>query len=102
MANGRNKYQSRENRAKVRCVLMQEWDPIGVRDTPEAQDEYDTYVAKVYVVLMDERASAEAIAGYLFWVATEYMGLSPSETHQRRSMSAAHALVSLRPAFELH
>lgn len=36
MAEDRNKYQSRENRAKVREVLMQEWDPIGVRNVPEA------------------------------------------------------------------
>ena len=29
---GRNKYQSRENRARVRELLMREWDPIGVAD----------------------------------------------------------------------
>ncbi len=32
MAHGRNRYQSRENRAKVGQVLMQNWDPIGVKD----------------------------------------------------------------------
>lgn len=72
---GRNKYQSRENRAKVREVLMREWDPIGVCDEAEAQDEYDAYVGKVYVMLMDERAIAETIAAYLFDVATEHMGV---------------------------
>ena len=76
MANGRNKYQSRENRHKVRQVLMEAWDPIGVRDVPEAQDEYDVYVAKVYVMLMDERASQQAIAAYLNYIATDHMGLS--------------------------
>ena len=38
MPHGRNKYQSRENRAKVRQALISEWDPIGVSEVPEAQD----------------------------------------------------------------
>jgi hypothetical protein len=48
MAHGRNKYQSRENRARVREILMREWDPIGVAGSPEAADEYDSYVGKVH------------------------------------------------------
>jgi len=36
---------------------MREWDPIGVRDAPEAQDESDRCVSDVYVMLMDQRAS---------------------------------------------
>ena len=62
MAHGRDEYQSRENRAKIREILMHEWDPIGVRDVPQAQDEYDSYVGRVYVMMMDERATHEAIA----------------------------------------
>jgi hypothetical protein len=58
MAHDRNKYQSRENRAKIREILMHEWDPIGVRDAPEAQDEYDAYVGRVYVMLVDEARHA--------------------------------------------
>jgi hypothetical protein len=45
---------------------MQEWDPIGVAGIPEAADEYDAYGAKAYVMLMDEQASEQAIAAYLF------------------------------------
>ncbi len=70
MAHGRNKYQSRENRAKVREVLMQVWNPIGVQNFPEGQDEYDAYADKAYVMLMDERAPAATIASYLFDIAT--------------------------------
>jgi len=47
MAHGRNKHQSRENRARVREILMRDWDPIGVSRVPEAADEYDRYVGKV-------------------------------------------------------
>jgi hypothetical protein len=55
MAHGRNKYQSRESRARVREILMREWDPIGVSGVPEAADEYDRYVGTVYVMLMDQQ-----------------------------------------------
>ena len=32
---------------ELRCVLMTAWDPVGTGDTPEAWDEYDTYMAGV-------------------------------------------------------
>ena len=75
MPHGRNKYQSRENRARVREVLMQDWDPIGVRDAPEAQDEYDSYAAHIYTLLVTSRPRQE-IFDYLWWLETEHMGLT--------------------------
>ena len=102
MTHGRNKYQSRENRARVREVLMQEWDPIGVRDTPEAQDEYDRYVGELYVILMDQRATEHAIGAYLYDTATGYMGLPPSPELAACSTRTAKLLVALRPTFETH
>lgn len=56
MLHGRDKEQSRRNRGRIRDLLMREWDPIGIKD------EYDGYVGKVYVMLMYENASADAIA----------------------------------------
>jgi hypothetical protein len=100
MVHGRNKYQSRENRAGVREVLMREWDPIGVSGVPEAADEYDRYVGTVYVMLMDHRATAEAIATYLLGTATRHMGLSAHTLLVERSSRAATILVGLRPEFE--
>jgi len=85
LAHGRNKYQSRENRARVREVLMRDWDPIGVSDVPEAADEYDRYVGEVYVMLMDQRASVEAIADHLYRTSTEHMGLSSTEKLRNRA-----------------
>ena len=102
MAHGRNKYQSRENRARVRELFMNEWDPIGVRGVPQATDEYDTYVAKAYVMLMDERANAEQITDYLWGIATEYMGLTPYDGLAERCKGTAEALVAMRPSFETH
>ena len=102
MAHGRNNYQSRENRAKVREILMQEWDPIGVRDVPQAQDEYDTYVRRVYVMLTDERASSEMITDYLYRIATEYMRISAGSWLAEWTAQAARSLVNLRPSCDLH
>ena len=102
MAHGRNKYQSRENRARVREILMRHWDPIGVAGIPEAYDEYDVYANKACVMLMDERAPAEAISAYLFEIATKLMGLSNLSELADRSDRTAKALVAIRPEFEIH
>ena len=101
MTYGRNKYQSRENRAEVRHVLMRDWDPIGVSSVPEAADEYDSYVGTVYVMLMDQRSNAEIIELYLWTTATEHMGLSESQWLRERCENTALRLVELRPKFEL-
>jgi hypothetical protein len=100
MAHGRDKYQSRENRARVRDVLMREWDPIGVAGIPEAADEYDAYASKAYVMLMDERATAEAISAYLFEIATKHMGLLNIGGLARRCDRAAKVLFAMRSEFE--
>jgi hypothetical protein len=102
VTHGRNKYQSRENRARVRQILMRDWDPIGIAAIPEAADEYDRYVGRAYVMLMDERATATDIASYLFEVATERMGLTETQDLTERSDRAARTLVALRPEFETH
>jgi len=102
MAHERNKYQSRENRARVREILMRDWDPIGVAGIPEAADEYDAYADQAYVMLMDQRATAEAISAYLFDIATRHMGLSRIADLAERSDRAARTLVAMRPAFETH
>lgn len=81
---------------------MREWDPIGVAGVPEAADEYDTYAAKAYVMLMDERADKRRIAAYLLENvenATKNMGLSGAHLSER-SERAAEALIALRPEFE--
>jgi len=102
MAHGRNKFQSRESRAKMRGILLHEWDPIGVAGIPEVEDEYDSYADRVYVMLMDERATVDVIAAYLLEVAATQMGLGFSAKLADRTALVARALVALRPGFETH
>ena len=59
----------------IRQVLMQHWDPIGVSDIPEAQDEYDSYVGPVYRLLASGASDTELI-DFLYRTETETIGLS--------------------------
>ena len=59
---------------EIRNVLLREWDPIGVIDIPEAQDEYDSYIGGVYGLLAS-RASAAQVAEHLRKIEFEQMGL---------------------------
>jgi len=54
-------------------------------------------------MLMDERATAEDIAAYLFEIATGYMGLTERDGYlSERSTRTAKLLVAMRPDFGTH
>lgn len=65
---------------KIGEILLKEWDPIGVQDISEAQDEYDAYVSSLYKMLITGK-SAQEIFDYLLWIETEHMGLSADRQH---------------------
>lgn len=48
-------------------------------DIPEAQNEYDAYADVVFGMMANQTASVDAVAQYLFEIATEHMGLSYPE-----------------------
>lgn len=78
--------------ASVRRVLLEEWDPIGINDVPEAQDEYDSYVSKICRMLREGCSTAD-IYSHLRWIESEHMGLDGNEIHARK---IAERLASLR------
>jgi hypothetical protein len=84
------------NRDIIRKIMLTEWDPIGVSDIPAAQDEYDVYADTVTGMLANQTASIDAIAQYLFEIATEHMGLS-YPTLAERCNKAAKAVMDLQP-----
>jgi hypothetical protein len=67
-------YKRRGGR-QLRTLLMDHWDPIGVRGEPEAIDEYDSYVGRLAGSL---RAGSDArqISAMLSAARTEAMGLA--------------------------
>ena len=66
--------QWRGRESAVAAFLMTNWDPIGVSDVPEAQDEYDSYVPE-FVALLTRDASDGEIAHALYRIETVTMGL---------------------------
>ena len=70
-----DKAQSRRIRVEIRRVFLDTWDPIGIRDEPSAQDEYDGYMGEVFDLLV-KRAPDSAILDYLLWAVNKHMGLS--------------------------
>jgi hypothetical protein len=64
-----------EIQAAIAKILLEDWDPIGVHDVPEAQDEYDSYVAGVYRLLAAGATPAE-LAVHLLSIENDSMGLA--------------------------
>ena len=69
-----DKYESRRIRIQIRHVLLATWDPIGVKDEPNAQDEYDGYIGRLYELLTSNASDAE-LTEYLYWAVHDHMGL---------------------------
>ena len=74
--------------AKVRAVLHGEWDPIGA-GVP--QDEYDSYVWPVLVLLM-RRAGRPEVEEYLRWAADVEM---KSPVPEERLVQVLDSLMAL-------
>jgi len=59
----------------IQRLLLQEWDPIGIKDVEAARDEYDEYSLRIFVMLSQGTAE-ETIAQYLDWAESEQMMLT--------------------------
>jgi hypothetical protein len=86
-----SKDESREVRCAIRRVFLEVWDPIGVSDEPNAQDEYDGYIGRAFELLV-KGGSDEEIIEHLLW-ATERMGMDGS----RASLQAVTAALRQIP-----
>jgi hypothetical protein len=78
--------------ARIRAVLIADWDPMGFADAATPPDDYDDIAREVHAILTGPEASVERIAAYLRWVEREQMHL------QRRpgeATGAAKALMAL-------
>ena len=68
--------------AAIKRLLLEEWDPIGVKNFPEAQNEYDSYVEGI-CNLLKNGASTDDIFKYLDWIELDRMGLDRNELRTR-------------------
>lgn len=78
--------------SNIRRVLLTEWDPIGIRDEPLAQDEYDAYARRI-ATMLSSGASVSELMDYLTNAEKEMMGLVPDRS---RAEIAAGKLCSLK------
>lgn len=78
--------------ARIREVLLRDWDPMGLADAPGTPDDYDAVARELHALVTDRSATVERIAAYLRWIECEQMGL------QRRpgmATGAAERLMAL-------
>ena len=66
---------------------MTVWDPIGVRDEPNVQDEYDSYFGGVFA-LLTSGASDDQINEHLLRTVTERMELPAKKADMQSTVSA--------------
>lgn len=69
-------------------VLHYLWDPIGVRGTVTARDEYDMYVPQVIAQMLRDE-SPSRFADLLNRIEDELMGLMPNRARAEQAASVA-------------
>jgi len=55
-------------------ILWFDWDPIGVNDTEQARDEYQSYIPRIFSLKING-GDKETIAQHLYKIETDNMGL---------------------------
>jgi hypothetical protein len=88
--------RARRYHEAIRNVLLREWDPIGVADEPNAQDEYDGYVHEIHGMLV-RHEPRPTLVDHLWWVENRHMGLFGDRT---RTEAVADRLIGLRDQIE--
>jgi hypothetical protein len=75
----------KEIQESIRKILFNDWDPIGIKDEPKAQDEYDGYVGSIYR-LLTSNASEEEIVNHLYKIERETMGIASINKNSLKSI----------------
>jgi hypothetical protein len=78
-------------------VLLREWDPIGIRDLPQCQSEYDRYIGGVYRLLVTGARPAD-MAQHLQSIQVEEMGLSTGQEEKLAAVAKRLCAINVRLA----
>jgi hypothetical protein len=81
----------------IRGILLREWDPIGIAEEGDAQDEYDGYVYKIVGMLI-RHEPRERLVDHLWRIETERMGLAGIRS---RTEAVADRLIEWREKLEV-
>lgn len=85
--------RARTLQQKIRAILLEEWDPIGVIEIPDARDEYDGYVPDIYAILISQKPIND-VFDYLLWAEAEHMGLTVNRQRTQRISEQLFALTA--------
>ncbi|HEY3332439.1 MAG TPA: hypothetical protein VGK19_20585 [Capsulimonadaceae bacterium] len=83
-----NKHDIRVAKLKIRKILLDVWDPIGVRTEPLAQGEYDMYLGGIYMLLVGSATDPD-IVEHLRKIETDRMGLRGQSEEPLRTVVGA-------------
>ncbi|AHI05239.1 hypothetical protein BDW_03655 [Bdellovibrio bacteriovorus W] len=64
---------------EVKKILLNDWDPIGIKNNPNAKAEYDQYALRIVGMLYSGTTRTE-LAKYLDSVVTDDFGLSANKS----------------------
>ena len=68
---------------EIREILLADWDPLNVGDSPKLSDEYDRYIPGV-VALLNRGASVQEIERFLKGIEASF-GISAEPQRSRRA-----------------
>ena len=91
-----DKAESRRIRVRIRHVLLEVWDPIGIKDEPNAQDEYYSYIGDLYELLVSHADDSQVI-DFLHWAAHDHMGLDGASRSDMETTVEALKKIPLTP-----
>jgi hypothetical protein len=94
-----SKENSRRIRIEIHQVFLEVWDPIGIKDEPNAQDEYDRYIGRAFELLI-ANADDKALDDYLTWIVGR-MGMDASHSSHADVIAALRA-IDLRDPEQAH
>ena len=80
---------------EINTILFRDWDPIGINDYSECDDEYESYVGGVYRLVIRGCDTIE-LAQHLARIETEQIGLENPD-RKERCRGVAQKLLALKP-----
>ncbi len=91
-----DKAKSRRVRAQIRHVLLNVWDPIGIKEERNAQDEYDSYLGEILDLLL-RGATDEELSDRLLYFVNDRMGLEAKSEDMVPTVRALRAIDFPKP-----
>ena len=78
-----NKKFDKNLQSEIRRILLNQWDPVGIKLFDGHEDEYDSYVLRIYSRFLQKKRKND-VFNYLWWLENQHMGLTGNKEHTRK------------------